>query len=325
LDNKDGSITRFIDTALSKIRFRAFWFWAFIRISGFGFISMPTPHLILFGLVLPAAIAGVLALLGGWFFPEIHWGATLGLCGGLVVAYWGIADIWPPMPPIEAPERIVVFGAVLGIAAIGASWRKVPWIVRVILAIIAPAAMVWYLFKPIPVESMPVAQMWEWVAVASGIALVINASTEAIAIHRPGPAAALGLGPTAAGIGAILLMVGTIKLGWLGAAIALMVLGWFAASLISKNISLSRGPVYVVVTLLTGLLTYDYFESGNITVAQAALVSMAPFLAWIVELPPMRKWSAWKRELLRMVIVFIPIGIAVGMAVVQFRKDAAAE
>ena len=192
-----------------------------------------------------------------------------------------------------------------------------------ILAIIAPAAMVWFVFKPIPVASMPVAQMWEWVAVASGIALVVNASTEAIAIRRPGSAAALVLGPTAAGIGAMLLLIGTIKLGWMGAAIALMILGWFTATLIGKNISLSRGPVYVVVTLLAGLLTYDYFESGDITLVQISLVSTAPLLAWIVEAPPMRRWKAWKRELLRMVIIFIPIAVAVGMAVVQFRQDSA--
>src|ERR1700677_5023549 len=149
---------------------------------------MPTPHLILFGLALPAVIAAAFALFGEWFFREIRWGTTLGLCGGLVLAYWGIADVWPPMPPIEAPERIVVFGVVLGIVAIGASGRKVPGGVRLALAIVAPAAMVWYLFRPIPVESMPVAQMWEWVAVASGIALVITTSTEAIAIRRPGTA-----------------------------------------------------------------------------------------------------------------------------------------
>jgi hypothetical protein len=284
---------------------------------------MPTPHLIFFGLVFPTVVSAVLALLGQWFFRDIRWGPILGLCGGLILAYRGIAGQRLPMPPIEAPERIVVFGAVLGIVAICASWRKLPWGIRVILAIIAPAAMVWYVFKPIPVASIPVVQMWEWAAVASGIALVVNASTEAIAIRRPGAAAALVLGPLAAGIGAMLLMVGTIKLGWLGAAIALTILGWFAATLIGKNISLARGPVYVVVTLLAGLLAYDYFESDNITLLQIALLSTAPLLAWIVEVPPMRRWSAWKRELVRMVIVFIPIAFAVGMAVVQFRKDSA--
>jgi hypothetical protein len=90
-----------------------------------------------------------------------------------------------------------------------------------------------------------------------------------------------------------------------------------------KNLSFSRGPVYVVVTLMAGLLTYDYFASGNITVMQVSLFSVAPLLAWVVEVPPMRKWNAWKRELLRVVIVSVPIAIAVGMAVVQFRMDAA--
>jgi hypothetical protein len=284
---------------------------------------LPTPHLILYGLVIPAVIAGVLALLGGCFFREIRWGAIGGLCGGLIVAYWGIASQWPPMPPIEAPERIVVFGALLGIVAICASWPKVPWGVRVIVAIAAPVGIVWYVFKPIPLASMPAEQMWQWTGVATGISIVLSKSTEMIAIRRPGAAAPLVLGPVAAGVGAVCLLIGTIKLGWMGAALGLMLLGWLAATLIRKGISFSRGPVYVVFTLLAGLLTYDYFESGSITLTQIALVSVAPLLAWIVEIPPMRNWRAWKRELARLIVVSIPITVAVGMAVVQFRKDSA--
>lgn len=284
---------------------------------------MPTEHLILFGLVLPAILAGVLALVGSFVFREIRWGTLLGLCGGLILAYWGIAGTWPPVPPIEVPERVVLLGAMFGVIAIIASSRKVPWVVRLVLAIVFPAVMVWFVFKPIPVVSMPRAMMWQIIGIAAGIAFILSCATEGIAMRKPGVAAPLILGPVAAGAGAIQLFVGTVTLGWLGACIALMILGWMVAALIRKSLNFSRGPVYVVLTLLAGLFAYDYFESGNITLWEIALLAVAPLLAWIVEIPPLGKLKNWQREVLRVILVFIPVGIAAGIAFVQFKKDSA--
>jgi hypothetical protein len=284
---------------------------------------MPSPELILFGLVLPAVLAGAVVLLTAWIFRNQSWPAILGLTVGVLLAYRGIASQWPPIRPIDSPERIVDFALALGIVAIFASFRGVPWPVRTILAIVAPALVVWFVFKPIPPASMPVEQMHRWIAVAAVIALAVTVFVEGLSHKRPGVAAAIVLGPMAAGVGAILLLVGTTKLGWLGASIGLMVLGWFFAGLIGKPITLSRGPVTVVVTLLTALITYDFFESGEITSMQIALLCGAPVLGWFVEIPPIKNMKAWKRELLRLVLVFIPIGIAVGLAVIQFKKDSA--
>jgi hypothetical protein len=276
---------------------------------------MPTPHLILFALVLPAVIAGISALLGGFIFREIRWGAIGGVCAGLIIANWEIAS--------PAPLRIVQFGMALGLVGIFCSWRKVPWLVRVMLAMIAPLAMVWYVFQPIPTASMPVAKMWHWAMIAMVIAGVDYSLTEGIANRRPGVAVPLVLGPVAAGTGAVLLLIGTYSFGLLGAALGLMILGWCGAALIHKSISFSRGPVVLVIALLVGFLTYDYFQSDDFTSTELVLIAVAPLMAWVVEWRPMSRWKSWKREVLRMVLVFIPIGVAVGMAFIQFKKDTA--
>jgi hypothetical protein len=249
---------------------------------------------------------------------------VLGLSGALIVAYRGITGHWIPMPPIAAPERIVAFAVVLGLLATVASWRKVHWTVRVVLAIAAPVAIIWYLFKPLPAASMPVAKIWEWAAIAGLISVVIYSSTEGLANRRPGVTVPLILGPVAAGVGAVILMVGaTFSLGWMGAAMGLIILNWFFTSLVGKKISFSRGPVFVVIALLVGILTYDFFESDDITITEIALIAIAPLLAWIAEWRPMRNWKPWQRELLRMALVFIPVAIAVGMAAIQYKKAVA--
>jgi len=173
---------------------------------------------------------------------------------------------------------------------------------------------------------MPPEQMRHWIAVAAGIATIIYGSTEALSIESPGVAAPLVLGPVAAGVGAVLLLIGTTRLGLMGAATGLMILGWFFAALIRKSVGFTRGPVYVVVALLTGLLAYDYFESdGVITAVEIAALAVAPLVGWIVEVPALRSWKAWKRELLRLALVAIPVGIAVTLAVIQHRKDLAGQ
>jgi hypothetical protein len=53
-------------------------------------------------------------------------------------------------------------------------------------------------------------------------------------------------------------------------------------------------------------------------------LAAAPLFAMIVEIPALHRWRPWKRELLRLALVSIPIIVAVIPAAIQFQKDSAA-
>jgi hypothetical protein len=251
---------------------------------------LPSPALILLGLVAPALIAGAITLVGGLLLRNASWPPILGLCVGLVVAYRGFAGVWVPVPPVDAPERIIVFAVGLGVVACFANLRIVPTPIRIVLAIVAPAAVLWFIFKPLPTSAITLEQKRAAIVVATGIATVLWASTEALAIKNTGAAAPLLL--------------------------------WFFAAVLRRSIVFTRGPVYVVVAILTGLVTYDYVVSDNsITLLETGLLAIAPLLGWIVEIPALRRWHVCKREALRLILVSIPIGLAVMPAVIQFRKE----
>ncbi len=283
---------------------------------------MPTPQQVLLGLILPAVVAAVLTAVG-WASGKHRgsWGTILGISIGFLLAFYGIMGQWPPLPPTESPQRIALLAVPLGVLAAILSLPKVHGSLRILLAIAAPAGAVWFMFKALPAASFPPSQMLPWVGGATAVAVAVELIIEPIALKYPSTAPAMILGPLAGGVSVIALLMVSQNLGYLGAAVALMVLGSFFARLLFSPAKLSRGPVVVVVTLLTAILTYAFFESDEISTTEVILLAGAPLLAWIVELPPIRRIRPWRRELLRMILVTIPIVVAIVLAAIQFQKD----
>src|SRR6185437_15861692 len=114
-------------------------------------------------------------------------------------------------------------------------------------------------------------------------------------------ATALVLGPLAAGVAAVVVLIADQNMGYLAAALALIVLSWFVVALFIKSVQLSRGPILFCIALLTGLLTYGYFASDFMITWQLMLIGIAPVIGWAVDLLPTNRWKNWKRELLRVI------------------------
>ena len=282
---------------------------------------MPDPIQLLLGLGVPMIIAALLAWIGGRAPRGSSWGAIAGLAIGLLIAYRAFLSRWSPLPAIEAPERIVVFTVGLAIAALLLCWQRVPWIARVLLAIAANVLIVWYVFRPMPVSSLPVNRLWTYVAITAAASLALTGLIERIGQRSGSVAAALVLGPFTAGVGLIDFLTGNAKLGWLGASMGLIVFGWFVAVIISRTTSLARGPIVVCMTALAALLSFGYFVSDSMTTVELLLLAVAPVLGLIAELPPVQRWKPWRRELARLVLVAIPIGVAIGIAVPKFIRE----
>ena len=285
---------------------------------------MPNSQQLLFGLGVPLLVAVVLSLIGHrWPRRGGSWGTIAGLCFGVIIGYRVFVGQWPPLPPLEAPERLVVFTVALGVAAIALSSKSVPWVARALLAVAGAGLIEWFLFRPYSDEALPPVDRRLWIGIGAVAIFIVTSSTEFLANRRGAIAAALTLGPVAAAVGAINVMTSNSKLGMLSAAVAMIVLGWFTAALIARSTTLSRGPVLVCAALVGALLTAGYFTPDGVTRPELILLAVAPLAAWLAELRPISKWKGWRQEAIRLVLVSIPVGIAIGVAVPQFLKDQA--
>ena len=126
----------------------------------------------------------------------------------------------------------------------------------------------------------------------------------------------------ATGIGGLVVMLvadqtvgqamGALAVALVGAA---AVVGWF------KDISLARGTAMVVAGVGVCAMAAAYFVS-DVPMVDLVLVGVGPLvLAASVLLP--NKGGPSLRLAIRLVIVLIPLGISLGLAVAQFRREAA--
>jgi hypothetical protein len=211
---------------------------------------------------------------------------------------------------------------VTAILAIAIGFKPVPKIVYVLLLVAAPIVLTSFILLSLPTSSQPT-PAWEWISGIS-LAIIIAAGLIELLAHKSGPAAAaLTLGPLAAGVGLVLMFSGSATAGEIAAGAAMMVLGWFVASLTHSKFSLARGPVLVAILPVAGLLMYPSLPPSTITPLEIAILCAAPPLAWIAEIPPISRWKRVNRELLRVALVAIPILVAVGLAHRQFVIDSA--
>lgn len=283
--------------------------------------TMPDTTQLTLGLGLPLFLAAVLAWVGSRLPTGGSWGAIVGLAVGFVIAHYAFVGQWPPLPPPEAPHRTVVFAAGVALVAIALSAKSSPWALRALLAMGGQVLIVWFVLRPIPASVLPSAKLWTYVGSTAAIGIALTALVETLARRSGAIAVTMVLGPLASGIGAINVLTGNAKLGWLGASVGMMVLGWFLAGLLSKSLTLGRGPVIVCLVMLSPLLAYGYFDSNTMTNTQLGLLVLAPFLGWMPELLPRRTLTGWKREPLRLLVVGIPILIALGLAKAKFDRD----
>ncbi len=268
---------------------------------------------ILFGLLLPSALAAILAIIG-WLISGKSWGATLGVPVALALAYKPMTGSFPAFPPPGASDWPLFL--IFPIAVIALFERRIPWPVRPPIVLCAAATLAWLTLRP--VTPGPLAT-----AVVPIIALIVWCLIEPLAIRRPGVTAPILLWLISTGCAMLLLLGAGPKQGFLSVTFAGIFGAYFVVALIIKKTSLSCGPSMIAISLLASWLAYAHFDSNVITIPEISLVAIAPALAWIVEISPLDKWKPWKRELLRTALVAAPIIAAIILAAIQFKKDSA--
>jgi hypothetical protein len=237
----------------------------------------------------------------------------------------------------DVSQRALCAAAVVavGALAVGAGFRRLSLAARVaaaiLLAIAAPAALLYWSFipSPTPPDLTRIDFLIHQLGPALLAVVVMWGLTEPFAIRSPGVAAPMVATLVAVGSGSVLLTMSaqtpallsfTVAAAAGGAAVAAIM-----AALLQRRIAMSPllwgGPVLMWFTLLVAFATADCLDSDSIPMRSLAMLVLAPALGWVVEIGPMRRWRPWKRELLRAVLVAAPVLAVAIPALLQAQRD----
>jgi hypothetical protein len=279
---------------------------------------MDPVNLLLFVVVVPAVVAAVTTMVAG--FATRHAGraragpasVALALGAGALAAQF--ASAVPHIPPIDVSDRIpwlVGLAMLLGLLeSIHPSPGWARWENRVLLSVLVVALTL----APVLGTEWPGRRD---LVVEGGLVLGILVAwlnLDGLATER----ATAILGPpllvVAACTAAALLLSGSVVLGRIGGGLtaalgAVWVLSWWL-----PDRSLGRGGMPVLTATVATLLIEGHVYS-SLPLTAAILLASAPLMAWLGFAGPARRLRPWQSALLAAVLVLVPAGVAVGVAV----------
>jgi hypothetical protein len=218
---------------------------------------------------------------------------------------------------------LIPFTAVL----IGLSFKRIPTILHILFALIAPAILLSWVFYHYDVTVPRQTLFLHKILPAAGVIFAIWALLEPIAVRTPGVAAPMSIGFLSAGGAFLLLLSAENNAGMLAPLVSATaggaVLAGLVASISSKPISLARGPILLWLTVSTSLFTLLWMSTDKLPLQYLCWLASVPLLAWIPEIGPIHRLKHWKRETLRFALLAIPVILTVIAAKKQHDKEAA--
>jgi hypothetical protein len=279
---------------------------------------MPDPFLIAKAAGLAAAVAVIVSWLVGRCGLS---GGALGVGSGLVAGAW-ILGLAPRIPPREALDRFLLVLTPAVILAEVTSIRRARWVAWVLRAAVAAIAAPILVYGSSYVTDLSGAGSKEWTAKAMAVVFVglaaalslVWASLNRLAI-RAGRSTALVVAITAAGAAVTVMLSGYATGGQLGIPLAAAV-GVF----VFFGGRHAPGAVGVAVVALFSLLVVSKLFAG-LTTLNGILLFAAPLLAWLPELPWVRRMGPPARGGLRVLLTAIPVIVVLWLAEQKFAAD----
>jgi hypothetical protein len=284
---------------------------------------MLTRNDILFGVVLPFVLSGALLKVPRLLRCWGYWTGPLAVGVAFTAGFGcieGSAHLFP-FPPRSAIPWLFYLGLFFTLVGLLDAGVKIPKWVRPIIVFVAMGAGAGVLLR-----FQFVNHVWDamqgsaWLMGIAGVGVVWwwcfeSAAGEGGIVLPLGAMFITGIG------GLVVMLVADQTVGQaLGAmavalAAAAAVVGWFG------DVSLVRGTAVVVAGMGACALAAAYFVS-DVPIVDLSLVAIAPLLLaggiWL----PMGNLRPWLRISIRLVIVLVPLGIALGLAVAQFQREA---
>jgi hypothetical protein len=249
---------------------------------------------------------------------------------GLGAAYYlgcGVLEIRPRWPVREDLDRllVLVIPAVLLVELLGAIPRLPRWLIwalRVVVAGLGARVLLhgsMYLAGPAGPGSSAWTAPQAWLILGSIAAAEAAAWMLLVALARRSPGASLpiALALVVGGASMVNMLSAYLAGGQAGLSLSAALLGASIVALVMPDASRSIAPVGVAVVGLSSLLVIGHFF-GELRTDHAVLLFAAPLLAWIPELPRLRRLPPWGRGLLRVLLVGIVVSVVFADAARRF-------
>ena len=301
---------------------------------------MPDVKLILESIIGAAGMAALILLACGWPWkapwPKViaaGWALAVGIGFFVGCLVLGPTPKWPPQEPADR-LLFLLLPATVAVEVLGAFVSRPRWLACGLRAVVAAVAARILLHKSVylvpsafPVDpassgshTWSVAEAWlNFGGMGLGLAAVWIL-LERLATRSTSRAVSLALAMNCGAAGMAIMLSGYATGGQLGFPLSAAIGGAVIASLAGTKLSQSAGGIGVGVVMLFGMVVLGRFF-GDLTTAHAVLLFLAPLLAWVGELPLLRKLRAWQRGVLQLLAVAIPLAVVVLQAQRQFAAD----
>ncbi len=299
---------------------------------------MPDPLLYLKAMGAAAIVIAliVLAMVGARRHASTTWlnfACVIGMGLGLAVGY-EVVSLRLAWPPVNGLDRFLTITVplVLGIELI-ASFQNVPrwiaWLLRMSLAATIPRILLHgSVYLSDSAEGWTPWQTGAALAVCGALLAGVWSLLSWLSERSPGTSISLALCLPILCAGLTVMMAGYIK-GGVAAfpLVATLVATTIASRLMSqRSVALAnfRAPaiIGVGVVSLFGLLFLGRFF-GRLSTGSALAMLLAPLLCWVTEMPRLRHRQPWRLDLLRLVLVAIPLLVVLAAAKRDFDRKMA--
>jgi hypothetical protein len=282
---------------------------------------MPDP--IVMALAMGAALVAAALVLAARS-PDARW--IVGLGAGYYLGCW-MLEIRPQWPIREDLDRLLllVIPATLLVEVLGAIPRLPRWLIwalRIAIAGLGARVLLhgsMYLAGPAGPGSSAWTVPQAWLIFGSIAAVEAAAWVLLFVLARRSPGASLPIALALAVGGASManMLSAYLAGGQAGLPLSAAILGASLAALVMPDASRSVAPIGVAVVGLSSLLVIGRFF-GELRTDHAVLLFAAPLLAWVPELPWLRRLRPWGRGLLRVVLVGLVVSGVVADAARRF-------
>jgi hypothetical protein len=297
---------------------------------------VPDPLQILKAAAAAALTAAVVLLLLAWPWrapnrARVSAGYVLGIGLGFFVGCW-VLGTRPHWPPREDQDRLllVLLPAVMVVELIAAVAGRFPWLVWALRLLVAAGAVPVLLYNSTYLTDLAGPGTRQWTPTQTWLVLGVLAGGLAVAWillalldgRSSGRWFPLTLAIAAGGAGLTIMLSGYASGGQMGLSLAAALAGAMVASLAIAWPQPTEGALGVGVVGLFGLIVVGHFF-GELATSHALLLFLAPLLAWLGELPYVRRLRPFIRSPLRVCLTAVPVAVALLIARQNFMVESA--
>ena len=146
------------------------------------------------------------------------------------------------------------------------------------------------------------------------------ASATRLANRTSGPMVAVSIALAAGAAAVTIMLSGYATGGQMGLPLSAALIAVTLATLVLRKPIRLDGAIGVGIVGLFALLVVGRFF-GELTTLHAVLLFVAPIAYWVADMPKIRTFKSWRRALVQLIVVCLPLAFVVVQAQQKFAAD----